>query len=295
MTELMKCEICGGQDFSDFLECTDHFLTKEKFKLAKCNSCGFVFLNPRPDTDKLHLYYDSPDYISHSGSEKGIINKVYKKIRTHTHKKKYNLVKKHSQGKKILDIGCGSGELLNLFKMKGWETLGVEPNENARKFAMLTHKLNVIDENETEKIPDHSFPAIMLWHVLEHVPGLNERMEELKRILQTDGVLFVAIPHCSSYDAEYYKQYWAAYDVPRHLWHFTPKTIELLCEKHKFSVTGVLPMKFDSYYVSLLSEKYKYGKQKLFSGFRRGYMSNIKAGRGHGSYSSQIYIIRNKA
>lgn len=295
MTELTICEICGGKVFSEYLECTDHFLTGEKFKLVKCNSCGFVFVNPRPEKEKLQLYYDSPDYVSHSGTEKGLVNKIYKVIRNHTHKRKFNLVKKYSSAPKILDIGCGSGELLNLFRRNSWETLGVEPNENARKFALQAYGLNIIDENEIEKIPDHSFPAIMLWHVLEHVPELNKRMAELHRILQKDGVLFIAVPHCSSYDAEYYKQYWAAYDVPRHLWHFTAETIELLCRKNKFSIEKILPMKFDSYYVSMLSEKYKTGKQKLFKGFKTGYRSNRNARMNKYAYSSQIYVIRNSA
>jgi SAM-dependent methyltransferase len=293
MEEIMKCEICGGNDFVEFLQCTDYFLTQEKFSLKKCNNCGLVFVNPRPEVNKLGKYYDSPDYISHSGSDKGIVNKVYKKIRQLTHKRKYKLVNSFSTEKSILDIGSGSGELLSLFKRNNWKSTGVEPNAEARKFSRNKYGIDVLDEKDLEKIEDHSFGAISMWHVLEHVPDLNMRMKELKRILMEDGFLFIAVPHLDSFDAEYYKEFWAAFDVPRHLYHFTPITIEKLLQKYDFEIVKKLPMKFDSYYVSMLSEKYKNGEQKLFSGFWRGYISNKKAGKRHYSYSSQIYVIKN--
>jgi SAM-dependent methyltransferase len=293
MEEILKCEICEGNEFTDFLKCTDYFLTKEKFLLKKCKNCGLVFVNPRPEINTLGNYYDSPEYISHSGSEKGIVNKIYKKIRHITHNNKYKLVKSLSSERNILDIGSGSGELLSLFKNNNWRTLGVEPNAEARKFSISQYGIEVIDENGIEKIKDHSFAAITMWHVLEHVPELNKRVKELKRILSPNGFLFIAVPHHDSYDADYYKEFWAAYDVPRHLFHFTPVTLERLFKKHGFEIVKILPMKFDSYYVSLLSEKYKNGKQKLLNGFRRGYISNIKARKHQYSYSSQIYVIKN--
>lgn len=293
MEEIIKCEICEGKEFTDFIYCTDYFLTKEKFILKKCKKCELVFVNPRPEIQNLKNYYDSPDYISHTGSEKGIVNKIYKRIRHITHNKKYKLVNSFSTEKSLLDIGSGSGELLSLFKKNNWKTLGVEPNTDARKFSINKYGIEVIDENDIEKIKDHSFGAITLWHVLEHVPDLNKRIKELKRILSPKGFLFIAVPHHDSYDAEYYKEFWAAYDVPRHLYYFTPITLEKLLKKHGFNIIKMLPMKFDSYYVSLLSEKYKNGKQKLLKGFWRGYISNKKAGKNKYSYSSQIYVINN--
>ncbi|MFH0865377.1 MAG: class I SAM-dependent methyltransferase [Bacteroidota bacterium] len=293
MEEILKCEICDGNEFADFMQCTDYFLTKERFFLKKCKNCGLVFVNPRPEIQNLKNYYESPDYISHSGSEKGIVNKIYKRIRQITHNKKYKLVNSFSTEKNILDIGSGSGELLSLFKKNNWETLGMEPNSEARKFSIKQYGIEVIDEKEIDKIPYHSFGAITLWHVLEHVPELNKRVQEMKKILSQDGFLFIAVPHHESYDAEYYKKFWAAYDVPRHLYHFTPNTLGRLLQNHGFEIVKTIPMKFDSYYVSLLSEKYKNGKQKLFNGFCRGYISNKKAGKHEYSYSSQIYVIKN--
>jgi len=293
MESIKQCLICDGSKFENYLECTDYFLSKENFTLVKCSGCGFIFINPRPFPEELYKYYESPDYISHSGTNKGIVNAVYKKVRRYTHNKKVKLVSKFSSGKSILDIGCASGELLNNFKLKNWETLGIEPNQNARNFAKSTYNINVLDENEILNIPTASKDVITMWHVLEHVSGLNERMLELKRILKKDGTIFVAVPNKMSYDAEYYGKYWAAYDVPRHLYHFTPDSMAKLLNHHKFSIVKILPMKFDSYYVSMLSEKYKSGKNNLLKALYIGWKSNIKARKDKGACSSLIYVVKN--
>jgi hypothetical protein len=128
--------------------------------------------------------------------------------------------------------------------------------------------------------------------VLEHVPRLNERVEDLKRLLKKNGLIIIAVPNCASLDAKLYGSLWAAYDVPRHLYHFTPKDIESLFKKHGMRVSGIKPMVFDSYYVSMLSEKYKTGSPKLFRSTWNGFRSNVKGAISGRSYSSQIYLIR---
>lgn len=290
MEKLNNCPVCGKSDFRTYLTVPDFFLSKEEFTIVMCKDCEFKFVNPRPENAVLGKYYESEEYISHSNTNKGFVNSVYQKIRKHTHKKKFNLVTSCSKGKGILDIGCASGELLSLFKMNGWETIGIEPNENARSFAINNYGLSVFEESAISGFENEKFDAITMWHVLEHVSDLNGRITEIKRILKKDGVFIVAVPNCDSYDADYYKEFWAAYDVPRHLYHFTPKTIETLMSKFNFKIENILPMKFDSYYVSLLSEKYKKGKTNYFSAFVNGLKSNMKAGKNR--YSSQIYILK---
>jgi 2-polyprenyl-3-methyl-5-hydroxy-6-metoxy-1,4-benzoquinol methylase len=290
MEKLNNCPVCGKSDFRTYLTVPDFFLSKEEFTIVMCKDCEFKFVNPRPENADLGKFYESEEYISHSNTNKGLVNSVYQKIRKHTHKKKFNLVTSCSKGKSILDIGCASGELLSLFKMNGWETTGIEPNENARSFAINNYGLNVFEESAISGFENEKFDAITMWHVLEHVSDLNGRITEIKRILKKDGVFIVAVPNCDSYDADYYKEFWAAYDVPRHLYHFTPKTIETLMSKFNFKIENILPMKFDSYYVSLLSEKYKKGKTNYFSAFVNGLKSNMKAGKNR--YSSQIYILK---
>jgi ubiquinone/menaquinone biosynthesis C-methylase UbiE len=293
MEEVKNCLICGNMEFIPYLNCNDYFLTKEIFNIVKCKSCGFIFVNPRPSRSELNKYYESPEYISHSGTNKGLINFVYTKFRKYTHSNKVKLVRKYAKGNNILDIGCGSGELLNLFKNNGWQTSGIEPNQNARNFAVSEYKLDVKDESEIENIPDNSKDIISMWHVLEHVSDLNERVGELKRILKNDGTVFIAVPNSISHDANYYKEFWAAYDVPRHLYHFTPDSMKRLLEKFKFNIIDVLPMQFDSYYVSMLSEKYKTGSANILKALYVGWKSNRYAKKDKVSYSSLLYVIHN--
>jgi 2-polyprenyl-3-methyl-5-hydroxy-6-metoxy-1,4-benzoquinol methylase len=292
MEKLNNCPVCGKSDFRTYLTVPDFFLSKEEFTIVMCKDCEFKFVNPRPKYENLGKYYESEEYISHSNTSIGLVNSVYQKIRKHTHKKKFNLVTNCANGKTILDIGCASGELLYLFKNNGWKTSGIEPNENARSFAINNYGLNIFDESAISGFENEKFDAITMWHVLEHVSDLNGRISEIKRILKKNGVFIVAVPNCDSYDANYYKEFWAAYDVPRHLYHFTPKTIESLMSKFNFKIEKILPMKFDSYYVSLLSEKYKKGKTNYFSAFKNGLKSNMKADKN--KYSSQIYILIQK-
>jgi predicted SAM-dependent methyltransferase len=129
-----------------------------------------------------------------------------------------------------------------------------------------------------------------MWHVLEHVYHLKRDIAELVRILKPDGSLIIAVPNMSSKDAKQYKEFWAAYDVPRHLYHFQKETIVNLMSQFNLSCKEILPMKFDSYYVSMLSEKYKNGK--LVSGVLNGLKSNLDAKSG--GFSSQIYVFRKK-
>ncbi|GAB4131008.1 MAG: class I SAM-dependent methyltransferase [Bacteroidia bacterium] len=237
------------------------------------------------------MFYQSEEYISHSNTKKGVVSALYQSVRKHTLRKKLGLVESRVGRKgKALDIGCGTGEFLNTLKTAGWETLGVEPGDQAREAGKKNYGLDVREESALSTLSDKSFDLITMWHVLEHVPGLNDRVVEIGRLLKDEGVLVVAVPNRNSHDAKYYGAYWAAYDVPRHLWHFRPEDIKALFLKHGFAVKEVLPMPFDSYYVSMLSEKYKTGSTNLVSAVWRGLVSNMKAGGD--KWSSQIYIIR---
>jgi 2-polyprenyl-3-methyl-5-hydroxy-6-metoxy-1,4-benzoquinol methylase len=292
MEKIEKCPICEMEVLEPFLNVTDYFLTKEQFTIVNCKNCGFRFTNPRPQQSKLSDYYKSVEYISHSNNKKGITNKIYHLIRNHNHKKKFSLIKKYSNnGKSILDIGCATGEFLNFFKQRGWKTTGVEPGVEAGKFAKEQYNLDVYDEREIINFADKSYDVITMWHVLEHVPSLNERMKEISRLINENGILVIAVPNSNSYDAKYYKNFWAAYDVPRHLYHFTKETLLLLIEKHGFMLEKISPMKFDSYYVSLLSEKYKNGKPNFLNALYTGFISNYKA-RKSSNNSSIIFVCK---
>lgn len=287
-----NCLICDNKAFTTVINVKDYFLTGEEFAIYKCSECGLLITRPMPELSKLGSYYASENYISHSDEQKDLLSKVYHFVRNYTHKRKYKLLKKYSSGNSVLDIGCATGEFLHYCASQGMKTTGVEPNDKARLVAQSRFKLEVATEPEIESLETESFDLITMWHVLEHVPDLNHRMQDIYRLLKKDGFAFIALPNHASYDASFYYRFWAAWDVPRHLYHFDRKSLYALATKHGFEVVSALPMLFDSYYVSLLSEKYMKGKQSYFKAFLRGFVSNSKARTGTGEYSSLIYVLR---
>jgi 2-polyprenyl-3-methyl-5-hydroxy-6-metoxy-1,4-benzoquinol methylase len=292
MYSYSECPVCKNKEFSPFLSCADHTVSHEQFEIVACNSCGFKFTNPRPNNEDLASYYQSEDYISHSNTKKGIISQLYHKVRKRTLKQKLQLVSKHVSRGTILDYGCGTGAFVNECWQNNWKAFGLEPDAGARKLAFESG-LNVSATKEVldQKTPDLKFNAITLWHVLEHVTDLDETLKYFKVKLNREGVVIIAVPNHTSYDAQLYKEHWAAYDVPRHLYHFEPKTIQALMSNYGFHLIEMLPMKFDSFYVSMLSEKYKFGSIRYFSAFWAGLKSNFKA-KTAGEYSSVIYVFQ---
>ncbi len=294
LVEVAECPICGEKSRSQILSCVDHTVSGATFSIVECSGCQFAFTSPRPAESDLGSYYESEEYISHSNTKKGLVSRLYQSVRKYTLGKKLGMVNRLS-GKKglLLDIGCGTGEFLNICKVDGWETIGIEPSPSARKQAQENYGLDVREESALDQLEKTSADVITMWHVMEHVPHLRERVARLKELLKKDGTLIVAVPNRTSYDAAYYGPDWAAYDVPRHLWHFRPQDMRKLMEQFGFEVKQVQPMKFDSYYVSILSEKYRTGLNRLVPAAWRGWISNRKAGAE--GWSSLIYIIRHKA
>lgn len=290
MKTILKCPICDGLSFSPFITTKDFSVSKEEFSIVKCNSCGFHFTNPIPSEDKIGAYYKSEDYVSHSSSNKGVINKIYLKVRNYTLKQKLKLIRRLSHGKEVLDIGAGTGHFLATLKSDGYKVTGLEPDIDARTFALNKLGVNLLPAEQLATLPDKTYNVVTMWHVLEHVYHLKHDLSDVSRVLKDDGVLIVAVPNMNSYDARYYNEFWAAYDLPIHLYHFTPKDIAELFGQFNFEVAEILPMKFDSFYVAMLSEKYKGGN--LFRAFFIGLKSNLKAKTGF--YSSQIYILKRK-
>lgn len=274
-------------NLTEFKIIKDYTVSNEKFKILYNDKYDLLVTKPVPkDLDK---YYDSIEYISHTDSNKTAIDKIYKIVRNYTLKKKLKLINKHNNGdKNILDIGSGTGDFLKICKLNNWNISGVEPSQKARDIAK---EKNIILNKDINFITG-KFDIITMWHVLEHVPNLIEYIEKLKKLLNKNGTIIIAVPNYKSYDAKYYQQYWAAYDVPRHLWHFSKTTISKLFALVNMEVIKIKPMLFDSYYVSLLSTKYKYGKMKPLKAFYTGLKSNIKGNRIK-EYSSHIYIIKN--
>lgn len=288
---LYACPLCGSEEIGDAFLCRDFFLTKEEFKIHHCRSCHVRFTNPQPQKTSIGKYYKSDEYISHSDSRTGFVNKLYHRVRSISIRKKYKLIAGYKPKGALLDIGCGTGHLLSHFKKNGWDTKGIEPNENARNYAIKNFQLDVEEENLLNEIENRNFDVVSMWHVLEHVHNPNMRMELVCNILKDDGIAVVALPNPGAYDAKYYREWWAAWDVPRHLYHFSRKAFRNLAENTGFKIVAEHPMKFDSFYVSILSEGYRSGQKRLLPALVRGFVSNVKA-MFSGEYSSIIYILR---
>jgi SAM-dependent methyltransferase len=252
-----------------------------------------VFTNPIPPIERLGLYYETPDYLSHSVNTLSIKGMIYKLMRNMNIGNKYRLVKKYKETGRIMDIGQGTGEFLHFFSKKGWETIGIEPNAAAREFAEKNYQLQVFDEQKINQLEADQFDIITLWHVLEHVPDLSNRMAQIRRLLNSTGYLIAAVPNLDSHDAKKYGAYWAGLDVPRHLYHFTPTTFNSLLEFHGFEKVKQYPMKLDAYYVSLLSEQYQKSRFGYLRATVNGYLSNHNARR-TGNYSSMIFVAKLK-
>lgn len=292
MLTLEKCLVCGSNQFEPFLQCKDYTVSQEMFSIVSCKSCGFKFTNPRPEDSLIGNYYKAESYVSHTNTKKGLINKLYHAVRSYTLKKKVGMINSYVSRGTILDYGCGTGMFLKACQENGWETFGMEPDDSARKIAS-EQGLNVFSDKARIQtyITDKQFSAITLWHVLEHVTDMSETLSFFKAKLKKDGVLIIAVPNHVSFDARYYKEFWAAYDVPRHIHHFDVKSMSSLLKYNGFELVETKGMKFDSFYVSMLSEKYKTGSMNLFKAFLTGLKSNFKA-KDSTEYSSTIYVFK---
>ena len=290
MILLDKCPVCLNKNLANKLYCTDHTASKEKFTIVSCETCDFTFTNPRPKDESLGDYYKSDMYISHTNSSKGLFNWLYQTVRKYAIRTKLTLLKSVTDFGCHLDVGCGTGEFLNACQQTGFKVAGVEPSELARKQAINNYSLSVSEDTNLAQFENAQFDSISLWHVLEHLPNLNNSINEFKRILNKKGKVIIAVPNHKSWDANYYREYWAAWDVPIHLWHFSKETIELLFNKNGFKLIKTKPMLFDSFYVSLLSEEFKTGKKKFINGFIIGIISNIIGLFTNRGCSSVIYV-----
>ena len=273
-----------------FLTVKDYSVSKEIFDLYHDEILDMLITHPQPSLETLGKYYESEDYISHTDNKRSLFEKLYHFIKNIALKNKLNLINSHQPNKgRILDIGAGTGDFLSVAKKDGWQTIGVEPSTKAKSIAI---NKGVSFVELTTELENNSFDVISMWHVLEHVPDLDKQIKELKRLLKPTGTLIIAVPNFKSFDAKHYGKFWAAYDVPIHFWHFSKTAIKLLFEKEEMKLEKVLPMKFDSFYVSLLSEKYKSGKMNFIKAFFIGLQSNWKA-KNNFEYSSHIYILKN--
>lgn len=288
------CPLCGSSNIHQVLTATDNTVSKETFDICHCGHCTGRFTQKVPGNAEIGRYYQSQEYISHSETRKGLINRLYHSVRKITLRSKQNWVKSATGLKQgnLLDIGCGTGAFLHFMQQTGWQVTGLEPDENARHNAKTLYNIDPLPSGELFELPAQQYDAITMWHVLEHVHSLHDYLDQIRTLLKPEGSLLIAVPNYTSPDAEHYGKYWAAYDVPRHLYHFSPFSMEQLLLQHKIRVVKKHPMVFDGFYVSLLSEKYKTGSSRLFAGFWHGLRSYRKGLKDVDRCSSVVYECR---
>lgn len=288
MEERNNCQICNSSELVNQLTTQDFFGKQESFNLIKCETCDTLYTSPFPNENESITYYKSNSYVSH-GDKKGLIfDNVYSIAKWLNIHNKYKLLFRHIRSKSHLDIGSGTGDFLKYLKGRGIDTTGIEIDKQARNVSLdkglkIKSTLNDVEED--------TFDSISMIHVLEHVHDLRGYLKFIEQRLNEKGILFLALPNYLSHDARHYKDHWAGYDVPRHLYHFSPKSILEISKSFGLKLVASYPMKFDSYYASLLSHKYRTGKTNYLKAFIQGYRSNMKA-RKSGNFSSLIYILQ---
>ena len=266
----------------------DYLVTGEAFELIYDSEREMLITSPKPATENLSKYYESEEYISHTDSKKGIVSYLYQTVKKRALQKKVALINSLNNGAgALLDIGAGTGDFLKQAQEANWKVSGVEPNEGAKK---LAEEKGINLQESINDLNGKTFDVITMWHVLEHVPNLEETISTIEKLLKPEGTLIIAVPNYKSFDAKYYKEHWAAYDVPRHLWHFSQTSMRKLFSEN-LQLVKTKPMVFDSFYVSLLSEKNKTGKQNLIKAFFVGMRSNLSAWNTK-EYSSLIYCFK---
>lgn len=293
----MNCPICNDSNAHIVIESQDFSLTQSSFSIAHCPKCNLRFTAPIPSQDEIGKYYKFLAYISHTDVKEGWMNRMYHAVRTKTLTQKTNWVQSLFTGHKghLLDIGAGTGAFAHAMQQKAWTVTGLEPDAVTRAKAFENYKLQLQSTDSLFDLPENEYEVITMWHVLEHVHALKPYLAQCFKSLKSNGRLIIAVPNYTSLDASYYKKYWAAYDLPRHLYHFSPLSMETLLNEMGFEIVTLKPMWYDSFYVSLLSEKYKQsGKLGILVAGVIGILSNLFAMMDPSKASSIIYEVKKK-
>jgi 2-polyprenyl-3-methyl-5-hydroxy-6-metoxy-1,4-benzoquinol methylase len=287
------CPLCNSSEIAEALTARDYTVSQQTFSIWECRSCTLRFTQDVPDAVSIEPYYRSENYISHTNTRKGLVNSLYHMVRKQTLSDKRRLISSATRMKhgKLLDIGAGTGAFAAHMKENEWEVTGLEPDETAREVALAQNKVQLLPVSDFYALTPDSYDAITMWHVLEHVHDLHAYIGQLFRLLKKDGRIFIAVPNYTSYDAAVYGGAWAAYDVPRHLYHFSPDAMESLLNQHGLQLQVTRPMWYDSFYISMLSEKYRNGKGNMVKAGFTGLISDVKAFIDKSRCSSLVYVI----
>lgn len=296
MVHHSNCPLCGSGNIGPYLSTRDYFLSGEAYILFKCSTCSFIFTQDHPGQEDIGKYYKSEAYLSHNDMAKGFSGRLYRLSRNIMLRRKRELVKISAGVKtgRLLDIGSGTGHFPAVMKEAGWKVSGIEIDPGARQYSVSRFGLDVAAPEQIGKFPSAEFDCISMWHVLEHFQDPVYIASEILRLLRPGGICIIALPDCDSFDAHHYKEFWAAYDVPRHLWHFTPESFSYFADKTGFEIKSVRSLPLDVFYISALSEKYKGLKLYFVSGIIKAFLFAFRSFFKITKSSSLIYILNAK-
>jgi len=294
MLKHKNCPLCGSDKISVLHMCRDFLVSGDIFPVCNCGSCSFVFTNNAPGEQESAAFYVSDEYISHSDTGKGLINKAYHLVRKWMLASKFRMLREESRlsSASVLDIGSGTGYFPVFLRQKGWECQGIEISDAAREAALARNNISLLPPAAILDIKSSGIDIITMWHALEHFYRPGDYLDASHRILKDDGLLVVAVPNHLSHDAKKYGGRWAAWDVPRHLWHFNPDSMQEMAEKHHFKLQSIRRLPFDAFYVSVLSEKNNNTPFPLIRGFIAGSVSWLGSIRNIRTSSSLVYFFR---
>ena len=221
------CNNCGADDTSIVFEGSDWLhAIPGRFTLVRCRHCGLIYLNPRPTPEGMAAYYPE-DYEAHIGTQKQRLSWIRRLDYEYGIHKRHRAIMRYTQTGHMLDVGCGSGAFLDGMRQRGWSVAGIEPSDRAAGYAKQTLGLQIQNTVlEDAELAPESFDLVTMWNVLEHLSDPQESLRRVGEALRPDGLLVFAIPNLDSLDRILFKQYWAGYDLPRHLYTFPADVLE---------------------------------------------------------------------
>ena len=235
--EAASCNLCGSDRFEPHLVRGDlNLYLPGEFQLVRCNNCELIYQNPRPLAADLMTMYPQ-EYDQYQDATKREHSRILQLDRLYGLRKRSKAVMRHIERGRLLDVGCATGEFLNAIRDKGWEVVGVEPSPLASRWARENLDLDVKTGTlETVALPDESFDVVTMWNVIEHVPDPHAVLSKAYRLLRSNGLLVLTTPNFDSVDVKIFGRYWIGYELPRHFYVFSRRTLLEVVEKAGFRV-----------------------------------------------------------
>ena len=290
------CPLCGASEQIPYANCTDFTVSKESFTLMRCQSCGVVYTLDPPSEEQMCRYDKLNLKLKLGDSPTGLTSRLYYHVRSRMLRKKARIVESQAYrtSGSLLNYGAKTGFFSHKMERRGWKVTSVEKYHEERLFSLEMFHHRMIDVPDMALLQAGTFDVITMWHVFEHSHHPNELLDRFYELLRPGGILVMACPNIRSTDAMHYGPYWAAYDVPRHLWHFNPNSITGLAYRHGFTLMHHEKMPYDRFYISILSERHLRHRMAFLRGMLQGLRSWRISITKRGRSSSLVYVFRKR-